>query len=155
MMLKIIFLQHLYSMSDPELEDQLNDRLSFNRFIGLDFSNLVPDHSTIWRLKKQLAASNLGEKIFGVVANTLENKGLFLKKGTAVEATIITSSNRPRSEKARKEKQSFSQIDQDARGTKKRILRKRPDRMERQHRNGPSLSHTYRYAGRQPGTMER
>ena len=44
MMTKILFVQHLYNMSDPELEDQLNDRLSFQRFVGLNMNSKVPDN---------------------------------------------------------------------------------------------------------------
>ena len=44
---KMIFLQHLYNLSDPELEDQVNDRLSFQRFVGVDYSSTIPDYTTI------------------------------------------------------------------------------------------------------------
>jgi len=48
MMVKILFIQSLYNLSDPDLEDQLNDRISFQRFAGLWLDDKVPDYSTIW-----------------------------------------------------------------------------------------------------------
>ncbi len=44
---KMVFLQHLYNLSDPELEDQVNDRLSFQRFAGINYTKTVPDFTTI------------------------------------------------------------------------------------------------------------
>lgn len=54
MMTKILFVQYLYNMPDPELEDQLNDRLSFQRFVGLNMNSKVPDYTTIWRFRDAL-----------------------------------------------------------------------------------------------------
>ena len=45
--IKMLFLQHLHNLSDPELEDQVNDRLSFQKFAGIDYTTSVPDYSTI------------------------------------------------------------------------------------------------------------
>ena len=49
---KMLFVQYLYNLSDPELEDQLYDRLSFQRFVGLDFSQQIPDFTTLWRFSE-------------------------------------------------------------------------------------------------------
>ena len=48
---KMLFVQYLYNLSDPELEDQLCDRLSFQHFVGLNFSQHIPDFTTFWRFK--------------------------------------------------------------------------------------------------------
>lgn len=119
---KMIFLQSLYNLSDPELEDQVNDRLSFQKFVGLDFSSTVPDYSTIWRFRERLIKENINDKIFNMILQILENKGLLVKKGTIVDASIIESTNRPLSKKKRKEleKSPSSQIDTDAHSTAKR-----------------------------------
>ena len=79
---KMLFLQSLYNLSDPELEDQVNDRLSFQKFIGLDFSSTVPDYSTIWRFREHLIEHGINDKIFDMVLGILEDKGLLVKKGT-------------------------------------------------------------------------
>ncbi|WP_253686942.1 transposase [Treponema sp. OMZ 792] len=52
LMFKIIILQKLYNISDDQTEYQINDRLSFMRFLGLELKDKVPDSKTIWLLKK-------------------------------------------------------------------------------------------------------
>ncbi len=119
---KMLFLQHLYNLSDPELEDQVNDRLSFQRFAGINYSTTVPDFTTIWRFKEALIQEKLMDKLFDMVLSFIEDKGLLLKKGTCVDATIIMSSTKPLSKERRKELESkpSSQIDTDAASTAKR-----------------------------------
>lgn len=119
---KMLFVQYLYNLSDPELEDQLYDRLSFQRFVGLDFSQQIPDFTTLWRFKERLVESDLMDGLFALILNSLEEKGLLLKKGTAVDATIVESTNRPLSKEKRAslEKNPSSQIDTDAHSTVKR-----------------------------------
>lgn len=121
MMCKILFIQYLYNLSDPELEDQLNDRLSFQRFAGINLNTPIPDYSTIWRFKESLSKQGLTDKLFDLIIDELENRGLLVKKGTIVDATIIQSGNRPLSKKHRQElsEKPSSQIDTDARSTKK------------------------------------
>tara|TARA_Y100000031_G_C8191547_1_gene371634 strand:+ start:37 stop:1131 length:1095 start_codon:yes stop_codon:yes gene_type:complete len=122
MMTKILFVQHLYNMSDPELEDQLNDRLSFQRFVGLSMSIKVPDYTTIWRFRDALIKHNLLDGIFEMVIGECETKGLVIKRGTIVDSTIIKSSTRPLSKNKRNvlEEKPSSQIDTDASSTQKR-----------------------------------
>lgn len=122
MKVKMLFLQHLYNLSDPELEDQVNDRLSFQRFAGIDFTTTVPDYSTIWRFKESLIAEGLLDKLFETVLGFIASKGLLIKKGTCVDACIIQSSTKPLSKDKRKELEAkpSTQIDTDASSTKKR-----------------------------------
>lgn len=119
MMLKLLFVQYLYNLSDPELEDQVNDRLSFQRFTGIDMNRKVPDYSTVWRFKEALIEEDLYNKLFELINQQIEQRGLFLKKGSVVDATIIESDNRPLSEKRREEleEEPSSQIDTDAQST--------------------------------------
>lgn len=120
--IKMLFLQHLHNLSDPELEDQVNDRLSFQKFASIDYTTSVPDYSTIWRFKERLIHHNLTDKLFELINRFIEAEGLFVKKGTLVDATIIESSNKPLSHKKREEleKTPSSQIDTDAHSTVKR-----------------------------------
>ena len=119
---KMLFLQSLYNLSDPELEDQVNDRLSFQRFVGLDMSGTVPDYTTIWRFRERLSEEGAGEKLFDLINSFLYAKGLFVKKGTIVDASIIESTNRPLSNARRDEleEKPSAQIDTDAHSTVKR-----------------------------------
>jgi IS5 family transposase len=120
-MIRGLFLQHLYQLSDPQLEDQLIDRLSFRRFAGLPLDQTVPDFTTFWRFREQLAEEGLIKELFAQITRQLEAKGLILKRGTVVDAAIMESSGRPLSEEDRKElaKEPSAQIDTDADSTKK------------------------------------
>ena len=119
---KMLLLQHLYNLSDPELEDQLNDRLSFQRFCGLSLSEEVIDFTTFWRFKERLVNAGMAGRVFELVNGQLDAKGLFLKRGTIVDATIVESTCRPLSNKKREElsKKPSAQIGTDADSTKKR-----------------------------------
>ena len=77
------------------VEDALTDRLSFRRFIGLGLSEQVPDHSTLWRFREQLATSGLVEKAFALVTGQIENSGFVLKQGTLIDASLIRSAVNP------------------------------------------------------------
>ncbi len=88
-MFKALLLQQWYSLSDPELEEALADRLSFRRFVGLGLEQEVPDHSTISRFRQRLAQLGLAEKLFSEVNRQLEARGLILKRGTLIDATVI------------------------------------------------------------------
>lgn len=108
-------------MSDEELEDQLIDRLSFQQFVGLSFNEEIPDFTTIWKFKEALVNAGLMDGIFNGILSQLERKGLIVKKGTMIDATIIRSGNKPLSNKRREEleAQPSTQIDTDARSTAK------------------------------------
>ncbi|HYW35294.1 MAG TPA: IS5 family transposase [Balneolaceae bacterium] len=120
-MIRGLFLQHLYQLSDPQLEDQLIDRLSFRRFAGLPLDQKVPDFSTFWRFREALASEGYLEELFAEVTGQLEAKGLILKRGTVVDASIIESAGRPLSDDKRREleEQPSAQIDTDADSTRK------------------------------------
>jgi IS5 family transposase len=120
-MIRGLFLQYLYQLSDPQLEDHLIDRLSFRRFAGLPLDQTVPDFTTFWRFREALAGEGLVEELFEEITAQLEAKGLLLKQGTVVDATIINSVNRPLSDNKRDELAGdpSPQIDTDANSTKK------------------------------------
>src|SRR5690625_5476800 len=63
-MIKATFLQSLFSLSDTQLEDQLIDSLSFQRFVGINLDQQITDFSTFWRFKDVLATHNMNESIF-------------------------------------------------------------------------------------------
>ena len=89
MMVRAILLQSWHGLSDPELETALNDRLSFVRFVGLSLEEPAPDHSTICRFRNQLNAAGLITRLFAELDRQLEAKGLILKRGTMLDATLL------------------------------------------------------------------
>lgn len=88
-MVKALLLQQWYGLSDPRLEEALSDTLSFRRFVGLGLDDGTPDHSTISRFRSALRAAGLDEALFGEVAAQLDRRGLVLKHGTLMDATIV------------------------------------------------------------------
>jgi len=119
---KMLFLQYLYNLSDPELEDQVNDRLSFQNFVGVSFTTTIPDYTTIWRFRERLIENKLNDQLFDTILACLESHKLLLKKGTIIDATIIDSVSRPLSDRKREalKETPSSQIDSDAGSTMKR-----------------------------------
>jgi IS5 family transposase len=93
-MVKALLLQQWYSLSDPRLEEALSDTLSFRRFVGLGLDDGTPDHSTISRFRTSLRENKLDEALFGEVAAQLDRRGLILKHGTLMDATIVEAQAR-------------------------------------------------------------
>lgn len=92
LLLRLQCLQLWYNLSDPALEDAVHDRLSFQRFLGLDpLSATVPDETTVLHFRHLLEKHQLSEVIFGHVRTHLEQRGLLLKTGTLVDATILSA----------------------------------------------------------------
>ena len=92
---KSLLLQSLYGLSDRELEEALDDRLSFRRFIGLSLEEAVPDHSVLNRFRNRLIGDGLLEKLFGELDRQLEAAGVILKRGTMLDATLIRAAAAP------------------------------------------------------------
>ena len=95
-MLKALYLQALYDLSDPELEAALLDRLSFRRFCGFALEDASPDETTICRFRAAAAANGALKKSFDAINAQLEARGLMLKKGTLMDATIIKAAGIPK-----------------------------------------------------------
>lgn len=89
LLFKCILLQAWYNQSDYALEEVVDDRLSFRRFVGLGASGKAPDHSTFSRFRTQLIQHGVFETLFNELNRQLESRGLIIKKGTLVDATVI------------------------------------------------------------------
>jgi IS5 family transposase len=91
-MLRIHFLQHWYSLSDPAMEEHLYEIASLRRFAGLSLSrDRIPDETTILNFRHLLEKNNLAAELFGAVNGYLAGKGLMLRQGTIVDATLIAA----------------------------------------------------------------
>lgn len=88
-MLRIMFLQKVFALSDPMTEEMLRDRISFRRFVGLSFDDKTPDHSTISLFRKRLRDRGHGSTLFDKTLEILRERGLVLNNGTLIDATII------------------------------------------------------------------
>lgn len=91
LMFKALLLQSWYSLSDPALEKQLARDLLFRRFVGLNLSDSIPDHSTIWRYRQTLDKANLTQALLVEVNRQLNQKGLLIKQGSVsiIDASVI------------------------------------------------------------------
>jgi IS5 family transposase len=91
---KILLLQSWYDLSDEAVEEALDDRLSFRRFVGLPLDEPAPDHSAIWRFRQKLQGARL-EALFAEMGDQLDALGLVVRKGTLIDATLLKSKARP------------------------------------------------------------
>lgn len=91
LMFKALLLQSWYTLSDPGLEKQLARDLLFRRFVGLDLSSSVPDHSTIWRFRQLLAKQALMDVLLDEVNRQLSEQSLYIRSGevSIVDASVI------------------------------------------------------------------
>ena len=94
-MFKIVLLQQWYGLSDPGAEEAVRDRLSFRRFCGIPLDQETPDHSSIWRFRQRIEKLGLSEKLLAEVNRQLDARGLIVKRGTLVDATIIAAAVKP------------------------------------------------------------
>ena len=95
LLFKCLLLQKWFRInSDPELENQINDRLSFKKFLGISFSKPSPDHSTFSRFRKRLS-KNAMDQINSEILSQFEKQGLTINEGIAVDARLVKSASRP------------------------------------------------------------
>ncbi len=87
--IRILLLQQWYGLSDREAELSVEDSLSFRHFAGIPLEEKVPDHTRIWAFRQKLAELGLDEKLFEEINRQIEAQGLFVKKGTLIDSTII------------------------------------------------------------------
>lgn len=91
-MLRVYFVQQWFNLSDPAAEDTIYDSESVRRFVGIELgADTVPDESTILRFRHLIEEHDLAAAMFREVGSLLEEKGLFVKQGTIVDATIISA----------------------------------------------------------------
>ncbi|MDN3368256.1 IS5 family transposase [Ralstonia pseudosolanacearum] len=89
-MLRIYFLQQWYGLSDEALEDALYDSMAMRAFAGIDLSvEAVPDATTLQKFRRMLVEHELTRKLFDEIGIMLCERGLMMKEGTIVDATII------------------------------------------------------------------
>ena len=134
LLFKILILQRIYNLSDDQTEYQINDRMSFMRFLGLGLGDNVPDAKTIWLFRDTLTKADVIREIFELFNQQLEVAHLITHSGSIVDATFVDA---PRQRNTRDENakikvgeipeewekpenaHKLSQKDTDARWTKK------------------------------------
>src|SRR3989344_4020083 len=87
LMLKMLVIQSWYGISDEELEYQVADRISFQKFLG--FPNEIPDYSTVWRFREELAEYSVIDKIWRELQIQMNEKGIKFSKGKMQDASFV------------------------------------------------------------------
>ena len=91
-MLRLYFLQQWYGLADEALEDALYDSQALRGFAGIDLAAVtVPDATTVMNFRHWLERHDLTKVLFDEVGATLEERGLLMRQGTIVDATIIAA----------------------------------------------------------------
>ncbi|MCX5819782.1 MAG: IS5 family transposase [Deltaproteobacteria bacterium] len=98
LILKCLLLQQWFRIdSDPELETQINDRISFKKFLGLAMDKPSPDHCTFSRFRSRLSPQNM-KAINNELMTQFASRGLTINEGIAIDARLVQSASRPLSE---------------------------------------------------------
>jgi IS5 family transposase len=132
LMFKILILQRYYNLSDDQVEYQINDRMSFMRFLELTIADDIPDSRTVWSFREQITDLSLEKELFELFLQELERLHLTVNEGKIIDASFVEV---PRQRNSRKENEEIkegevpdefkqkphklSQKDTDARWTKK------------------------------------
>ncbi|WP_310384208.1 IS5 family transposase, partial [Roseateles sp.] len=90
-MLRTHFMQQWFTLSDLAMEEAFFDTPIYREFAKLDAWGRLPDESTILRFRHRLEKHKLAEQVLAIVNEMLVERGLLLKAGTAVDATIIAA----------------------------------------------------------------
>ena len=89
--LRVHLMQNWFALSDPAMEEALYEIASLRSFARLSLNEPIPDETTIVNLRHLLEANDLAEDILKLVNTHLSRKGLLLKRGSIVDATIIAA----------------------------------------------------------------
>lgn len=91
-MLRVYFLQQWYGLADEALEDALYDSQALRGFAGIDLAaTTVPDATTVMNFRHWLEQHDLTKVLFDEVGAILQERGLLMRQGTIVDATILAA----------------------------------------------------------------
>lgn len=105
-MLRVHLMQHWYGLSDPGMEDALYEITSMRQFAGLSLSSgRIPDETTILNFRRLLEEHQLGQALFDEVRGYLDERGLLLKSGTIVDASLIDAPSSTKNQEGKRDPQ--------------------------------------------------
>ena len=96
LLFKMSLLQTWYGLSDYEIEDRLNDSISFSQFAGLSLDAKSPDHSVLSRFRTELTKKQVYEKLFEELNRQLEKHKVIIKSGAIIDASITPTPLKPK-----------------------------------------------------------
>jgi IS5 family transposase len=98
---KALLLAVWYDLSDVKLAEAIEDRVSFRRFCGFASHELTPERTAFVRFRRELIARSLDRVLFEAVTSQLEARGVIVRTGTLVDATLIASASIKADDEAR------------------------------------------------------
>ncbi|MFN3915886.1 MAG: IS5 family transposase [Aquabacterium sp.] len=108
-MVRLLFLQALYNLSDEDCEYQVLDRMSFQHFCRLDGALNIPDARTLWAFKQRLAQGGLGaQALFDAVSLQLQQHGYIPRGGQIVDASIVQA---PITQARKDEREALNEVE--------------------------------------------
>lgn len=93
---KMGLLQTWYGLSDYDVEDRVNDSISFSKFVGLGLDSSVPDNTVLSKFRTELTQKNVYEKLFKELNKQLEKHKIIVKTGAIIDASIIDTPLKPK-----------------------------------------------------------
>jgi IS5 family transposase len=106
LMFKVLVIQHLYNLSDDQVEYQIRDRYSFCRFLGLKPEGRVPDAKTVWLFRERLKELDLVDELFCALMREIEAAGFVARQGQIVDASRVQA---PRQRNSRQENKAIKE----------------------------------------------
>jgi transposase, IS5 family len=96
LLFKMSLLQSWYGLSDYEVEDRINDSISFSKFCGLTLEQTAPDHSTLSRFRSIMTEKNAYDKLLKALNKQLEKHKIIVKSGAIIDASVIDTPLKPK-----------------------------------------------------------
>jgi len=90
-LIKALLVQAWWNLSDPKAEQALRNDLRFRRFLGVGLTGKTPDRNTLWRFRDELSKRGLAERLLSAVDRQLRVRGLVVRRGSIVDATLVKS----------------------------------------------------------------
>ena len=106
LMFKILVIKRLYNLSLDQTEYQINCRLDFMRFLGLDLGSTVPDAKTIWLYEEALSKSESGKELFDRFFEEIRKAGYITREGSIVDASFMEA---PRRRNTKEQRETLKQ----------------------------------------------
>jgi IS5 family transposase len=101
LMFKILVIKRLYNLSHDQTEYQINDRISFMRFLGFGMGDRVPDAKTIWLYEDLLSKNESGKELFDLFFKAIAEKGYITRTGSIVDASFVEAPKRKNTKEQR------------------------------------------------------
>jgi IS5 family transposase len=101
LMFKILVIKRLYALSHDQTEYQINDRISFMRFLGLGMGDRIPDAKTIWLYEDMLSKNETGRELFDMFFAEIDKRGYVTRTGSIVDASFVEAPKRRNSKEQR------------------------------------------------------